>query len=163
MNDDDLHTAWVKRAMELAHEVALAYSEMSSDGENDHMGEWHAARNTLREHLLDQPASMALTEPELRAGIALQRNEIERLSAQSESLARTVMSDMVNQREPLTTAQINALVGEVYRSNGHLQPTPVFIVRAIERAHGIGPTALDEQIEAAEFAEAERQIQTGGF
>jgi len=38
-----------------------------------------------------------------------------------------------------------------------------WVKRAIERAHGIGPTALDEQIEAAEFAEAERQIQTGGF
>jgi hypothetical protein len=77
MNDDDLHEAWVKRAMNLAHEVALAYSGMSIDGENDHMGEWHAARNALREHLMDQPASMALTDPELRAGIALQLSEIE--------------------------------------------------------------------------------------
>ena len=138
MNDDDLHAAWVKQAMELAHEVALAYSEIGSDGENDHMGEWHAARNVLREHLMQQPASMALTDPELRCGIALQRKEIERLRGTLDSLSRTVMSDMGNQREPLTIAQINALVFGVYRINGHMHPTPEIIVRAIEKAHGIG-------------------------
>lgn len=55
-----------------------------------------------------------------------------------ESLARTVMGDMGNQREPLTTLQINALVGDVYRNCGNKQPSPEIIVRAIERAHGIG-------------------------
>lgn len=54
-----------------------------------------------------------------------------------ESLARTVMGDMGNHREPLTTLQINALVADVYRNCGHMQPTPEIIVRAIERAHGI--------------------------
>ena len=72
-------------------------------------------------------------------------DEIERLSLengrlkdQSEALARTVMGDIGNQREPLTTAQINDLVGKVYTNCGHMQPTPEIIVRAIERAHGIG-------------------------
>src|SRR5574337_642008 len=64
--DEELHAAWVKRAMELSHEVALAYSGLESDGENDHMREWHDAR-------------MALRDPELRAGIELQIREIERL------------------------------------------------------------------------------------
>src|SRR5574337_128805 len=77
--DEELHAAWVKRAMELSHEVALAYSGLESDGENDHMREWHDARKALRAHLMNQPASMALTDPELRAGIELQKREIERL------------------------------------------------------------------------------------
>ena len=66
------------------------------------------------------------------------RTENKRLKEQAESLARTVMADMGNTREPLTTAQINALVREVYRNCGHMQPMPEIIVRAIERAHGIG-------------------------
>ena len=66
------------------------------------------------------------------------RIENKRLKDQSESLARTVMSDMGNRREPLTIAQINAIVGDVYSKCGHMQPTPEIIVRAIERAHGIG-------------------------
>ena len=66
------------------------------------------------------------------------RFENGRLKEQSEALARTVMGDIGNQREPLTTAQINDLVGKVYANCGHMQPTPEIIVRAIERAHGIG-------------------------
>jgi hypothetical protein len=48
------------------------------------------------------------------------------------------MADIANQREPLTSSQINALVGDVYRNCGNKQPSPEIIVRAIERAHGIG-------------------------
>lgn len=58
-------------------------------------------------------------------------------SMRVEALARTVMSDMGNQREPLTALQIDAIVSEVYRNCGHMQPTPEIIVRAVERAHGI--------------------------
>lgn len=56
----------------------------------------------------------------------------------AEALARAVMADMGNQREPLTELQIDALVQDVYSNSGHMQPTPAIIVRAIERAHGIG-------------------------
>jgi len=61
-----------------------------------------------------------------------------KMKMQSESLARAVMADMGNKREPLTIAQINAIVGDVHGKCGHIPPTPEIIVRAIERAHGIG-------------------------
>lgn len=64
--------------------------------------------------------------------------DLRKIQSRLESLARTVMCDMGNQREPLTTLQINALVGDVYRNCGNKQPSPEIIVRAIERAHGIG-------------------------
>lgn len=66
------------------------------------------------------------------------RMENSRLQDQLDALARAVMGDIGNRREPLTTHQINTLVGDVYRNSGHMQPTPEIIVRAIERAHGIG-------------------------
>lgn len=58
----------------------------------------------------------------------------------SEDLRKTQsrLESLGNQREPLTTLQINALVGDVYRNCGNKQPSPEIIVRAIERAHGIG-------------------------
>ena len=65
-------------------------------------------------------------------------SENKRLKYQAESLARSVMADMGNQREPLTNAEIAVLVDVVYKTCGHLNPTPELIVRAIERAHGIG-------------------------
>ena len=66
------------------------------------------------------------------------RSENKRLRNIMESLSRSVMADIANQREPLTSSQINALVGDVYRNCGNKQPSPEIIVRAIERAHGIG-------------------------
>ena len=56
----------------------------------------------------------------------------------AEGLARTVMADMGNAREPLTTRQIDELVHDVYLNYKDTQPTPETVVRAIERAHGIG-------------------------
>lgn len=66
----------------------------------------------------------------------LQSNQ--ELRGRLEALARTVMSDMGNHREPLTKDQINRIVGDVYSKYGHLKPSPELIVRAIEAAHGIG-------------------------
>lgn len=55
-----------------------------------------------------------------------------------EALARAVMSDIGNNQLPLTQQQIDVLVNQVWINRGNEQPTPELIVRAIERAHGIG-------------------------
>lgn len=68
--DDDLHAAWRSAMIDLCKSYRFA-----SDGED--------VRDTWRDlmaHLDNQPASMTeLTDSELRAGIELQRKEIDRL------------------------------------------------------------------------------------
>lgn len=77
--DTDLHVAWVDAAMVKAYDFAEAYCNHLCDDE-DRLHELNTARRALREHLMNQPASMSsLTDSELRAGIELQRREIDRL------------------------------------------------------------------------------------
>lgn len=64
--------------------------------------------------------------------------ENKRIKEQSEALSRAVMADIDNTREPLTKAQINEIVNDVFNSRADKQTDPETIVRAIERAHGIG-------------------------
>lgn len=67
--DNELHSAWRTQLLELCKSYRFAY-----DGED--------VRDTwldLVAHIDCQPASMGLTDPELRAGIALQLKEIDRL------------------------------------------------------------------------------------
>lgn len=68
--DDDLHKAWRDRMIDLCKSYRFAY-----DGE-DVRDAWR----DLVSHLDNQPASMTeLTDAELRAGVALQLAEIDRL------------------------------------------------------------------------------------
>lgn len=77
--DAELHVAWVDTAMVMAYDFAEAYCNHQCDDQQDRLHELNTARRALREHLMNQPASMFLTDPELRAGIELQRREIDRL------------------------------------------------------------------------------------
>lgn len=83
--------------------------------------------------------------------IATLTTELERVKAErdaalnrSESLARAVMADMGNSREPLTSAQITKLVNDFFAENRNKPPTPELIVRAVEKMHGIGVDAARE-------------------
>lgn len=76
--DEELHVAWVDAAMVKAYDFAEAYCDHLCDDE-DRLHELNTARRALREHLMNRPASMSLTDPELRARIELQRREIDRL------------------------------------------------------------------------------------
>jgi hypothetical protein len=67
--DIELHMAWQAKLLDLAREYRIA-----DDGH-----EVRDAWRSLREHIGVVPASMELADPELRAGIELQRNEIDRL------------------------------------------------------------------------------------
>ena len=82
MNDEELHKAWVDACMEVAHDFAEEYCNMQCDGTRSHLEAATARRTKLRDMLWDVPASMALTDPELRAGVELQRKEIDRLKQQ---------------------------------------------------------------------------------
>ena len=104
--DDELHKAWVKHAMSLSHQVALAYSDMSICDEEDGLFKWQEARKILKEHLLNQPASMALTDPELRAGMTLQRREIDRLRNDLEYAKEEL--ERLNNRIVALEAQLSA-------------------------------------------------------
>lgn len=77
--DEALHILWVDTAMVMAYDFAEAYCNHQCDDQQDRLHELNTARRALREHLMNQPASMFLTDPELRAGIELQRREIDRL------------------------------------------------------------------------------------
>ena len=77
--DEALHISWVDTAMVMAYDFAEAYCNHQCDDQQDRLHELNTARRALREHLMNQPASMSLTDPELRAGIELQRREIDRL------------------------------------------------------------------------------------
>lgn len=67
--DEELCAAWQGKLLDLAREYRIA-----DDGH-----EVRDAWKDLREHIGALPASIDLTIPELRTGIALQRNEIDRL------------------------------------------------------------------------------------
>lgn len=82
MNDEELHKAWVDACMEVAHDFAEEYCNMQCDGTRSHLEAATARRTKLRDMLWDVPASMALTDQELRAGVELQRKEIDRLKQQ---------------------------------------------------------------------------------
>jgi len=77
--DEALHISWVDTAMVMAYDFAEAYCNHQCDDQQDRLHELNTARRVLREHLINQPASMSLTDAELRAGIELQRREIDRL------------------------------------------------------------------------------------
>lgn len=77
--DEALHISWVDTAMLKAYDFAEAYCNHQCDDQRDRLHELNTARRALREHLMNQPASMSLTDSELRAGIELQRREIDRL------------------------------------------------------------------------------------
>ena len=77
--DEALHISWLDTAMVMAYDFAEAYCNHQCDDQQDRLHELNTARRALREHLMNQPASMSLTDPELRAGIELQRREIDRL------------------------------------------------------------------------------------
>jgi hypothetical protein len=55
--------AWVSEAMSLAHECALAFSEMENDSDNDHLSDWNASKRRLREHLARHPGPPPKPEP----------------------------------------------------------------------------------------------------
>lgn len=74
--DEMLHGAWIARMLELAKEYRAA------DDGRDVRDAWRA----LQEHIGVLPASLELTVPELRAGIALQLREIERLRGAIEAM-----------------------------------------------------------------------------
>lgn len=111
--DTDLHVAWVDAAMVKAYDFAEAYCDHLCDDE-DRLHELNTARRALREHLMNQPASMSLTDPELRAGIELQRREIDRLreavAAEREACAKVVWAtpepddEYVSHREAIVKA-----------------------------------------------------------
>ena len=81
-HDEELHKAWVDACMEVAHDFAEEYCNMQCDGTRSHLEAATAHRTKLRNMLWDVPASMALSDPELRAAVALQRKEIDRLRQQ---------------------------------------------------------------------------------
>lgn len=70
--------------------------------------------------------AVTLTEPDLRAGIALQLREIERLRA-----------ELAAARVPLRDEQI----AEISVSCALVTPSDIYFARAIEAAHGIKPLA----------------------
>ena len=82
MNDEELHKAWVDACMNVAHDFAEEYCNMQCDGTRSHLEAATAHRTKLRDTLWNVPASMAMTDPELRAGVTLQRKEIDRLKEQ---------------------------------------------------------------------------------
>jgi hypothetical protein len=77
--DDELHKAWVDACMDVAHDFAEEYCNMQCCGDRSHLESATAHKTKLRNMLWDVPASMALADPELRAGVVLQRKEIDRM------------------------------------------------------------------------------------
>ena len=80
--DEELHKAWVDACMDVANDFAEEYCNMQCDGTRSHLEAATAHRTKLRNMLWDVPTSMALTDSELRAGVELQRKEIDRLKQQ---------------------------------------------------------------------------------
>ncbi len=74
--DEALHISWVDTAMVMAYDFAEAYCNHQCDDQQDRLHELNTARRALREHLMNQPDSMSLTDPELRAGIELLREAV---------------------------------------------------------------------------------------
>lgn len=99
--DEALHISWVDTAMVMAYDFAEAYCNHQCDDQQDQLHELNTARRALREHLINQPASMSLTDPELRAGIELQRREIDRLreavAAEREACAQICDTESANE------------------------------------------------------------------
>lgn len=73
--------------------------------------------------------AVTLTDPDLRAGIALQLREIERLRA-----------DLAAVRAPLSDEQI----AEISVSCALVTPSDIYFARAIEAAHGIRAAGVKE-------------------
>lgn len=127
---DRLRRSYVDHGTNYVQEAADALERLARE-KHEAQDCLDAAKEEI-ERLTDENESLKRTD----VLDLLQENE--ELREQLESLARTVMGDMGNQREPLTTDQINRLVDEVYTRNWHRAPSPEIIVRAVERAHGIG-------------------------